>query len=201
MEYHIVPMDHQADLRSNERHRDFLVMRIPDRNNASEISGFLLSFPPKYTSRSPFGRATRPMVANDLQESRLVFVKDYWRPVTSDKEGDIYSILVEHKVPHIATFVKGNDIEGNVTVTDKLRTERWACPTTEMVALHNYRMSLKEVSHRLSGFKLSFEFVYSAADAMEGKASSFNCFFFDTQLLQRMTVLSSMPAFFIVISV
>jgi len=166
-----VPMDHQADLRSNKRHRDFRVMMIPDRNNASESSGFLISYPPKHTSRSPFGRATRPMVAYDLQESRLVFVKDYWRPVTSDKEGDIYSILVEHKVKHIATFGKGNDIQGNVTVTDKLRTESWACPTTEMVVLHNYRMSLEEVGRRLSDFKSSHEFVGSVADAMEGKAS------------------------------
>ena len=177
-------------------------MTIPYRDNASESSDFLISYPPKYTSRSPFGRATRPMVAYDLQESRLVFVKDYWRPVTSDKEGDIYSILVEHKVKHIATFGKGNDIQGNVTVTDKLRTESWACPTTEMVALQNYRMSLKEVGRRLSDFKSSYEFVYSVANAMEGKAPSFGCFFFNTQFaLQRMMVLSSMPVFFIVMSV
>jgi hypothetical protein len=57
-----VPQVHQADLQRNERHRDFRVMTIPDRDNASESSGFLISYPPKYTSRSPFGRATRPMV-------------------------------------------------------------------------------------------------------------------------------------------
>jgi hypothetical protein len=99
------------------------------------------------------------MVAYDLQESRLVFVKDYWRPVGSDKEGDIYSILVEHKVPHIATFGKGNDVRGQCHRYGQLRTEIWACPTTEMVALHNYRMSLKEVGRRLSEFKSSEEFV------------------------------------------
>jgi hypothetical protein len=76
---------------------------------------------------------------------------------------------VEHKVPHIATFCKGNDVEGNVTVTDKLRTEIWACPTTGMVALHNYRMLLKEVGRRLSEFKSSHEFVGSVADVMEGE--------------------------------
>ena len=83
-----------------------------------------------------------------MEESRVVFVKDYWRPVGSDKEGDIYHILVEHKVPHIATFEKGNDVVGNVTITEQLRTESWACPTTNMAALQNYRMSLKEVGLR-----------------------------------------------------
>jgi len=165
-----VPKLDQTDLeRRNERHRDFRVMLIPDREDASQRSEFLISYPPKYTTRSPFGRATRPMVAYDLRESRLVFVKDYWRPVGSDKEGDIYRILVEHKVPHIATFCKGNDIGGNVTVTDNLRMEIWACPTTEMVALYNYRMSLKEVGRSLSEFKSSYEFVGSVADAMEGE--------------------------------
>lgn len=153
----------------NRRHRDFRVMLIPDRDDASQKSKFLISYPPEYTSRSPFGRATRPIVAYDLQESRLVFVKDYWRPVGSDKEGDVYSILVKHKVPHIATFCKGNDVGGNVTITDQLRTRSWACPTSEMVPLHNYRMSLKEVGRRLSEFKSSHEFVRSVADAMEGK--------------------------------
>jgi hypothetical protein len=178
-----VPKADQTDLAGrNKRHRDFRVMLIPDRDHASQNSKFLISYPPMYTSRSPFGRATRPMVAYDLQESRLVFVKDYWRPVESDKEGDIYSILAEHKVPHIATFCKGNDIEGNVTVTDKLRTENWASPTNEMVSLHNYRMSLKEVGRRLSEFKSSSEFVYVFANAMEGKPSPFGCFFFNTHL-------------------
>jgi hypothetical protein len=166
----IVPQLDQTELeKRNERHRDFRVMVIPDRGDANKISKFLISYPPKYVTRSPFGRATRPMVAYDLQESHLVFVKDYWRPVESDKEGDVYRILVEHKVPHIATFCKGNDVGGNVTVTDKLRTEIWACPTTEMVALHNYRMSLKEVGRRLSEFNSSQEFVGSIANAMEGE--------------------------------
>lgn len=30
------------------------------------------------------------MLLFDVEESRLVFVKDYWRPVESDKEGDVY---------------------------------------------------------------------------------------------------------------
>ncbi len=83
-----VPKADQTDLQMcNKCHRDFQFMLIPDRDDVSKNSKFLISYPPKYTSHSPFGRATRPMVAYDLQESRLVFVKDYWRPVGSDKEG------------------------------------------------------------------------------------------------------------------
>jgi len=117
-------------------------MLIPDRDDARKNSRFFISYPPKYTSRSPFGRATRPMLAFDVDESRVVFVKDYWRPVGSDKEGDIYRILVEHKVPH---FEKGNDVVSNFTTIEQLRTASWACSTTDMAALQNYRMSLKEV--------------------------------------------------------
>jgi len=155
--------------KDNNRHREFRIMLIPDRDDASKNSRFFISYPPKYTSRSPFGRATRPMLAFDVDESRVVFVKDYWRSVGTDKEGDIYRILVEHKVPHIATFEKGNDVVGNVTIVEQLRTASWACPTTDMAALQNYRMSLKEVGRRLSRFKSSFEFVCSIAHAMEGK--------------------------------
>ena len=162
----------------NVRHREFRMMLIPDRDDPSKKSGFLISYPPKYTSRSPFGRATRPMLAFDVEASRIVFVKDYWRPVGSDKEGNIYRILVEHKVPHIATFEKGNDVVGNITITDQLRMESWACPTADMAALQNYRMSLKQVGRRLSRFKSFYEFVCSIAHAMEGKEAHYMITFF-----------------------
>lgn len=152
----------------NNRHREFRLMLIPDRDDASQESKFLISYPPKYTSRSPFGRATRPMIAYDLQQSCFVFVKDYWRPIGSDKEGEIYRILAEKKVPHIAPFGNGNDVRGTVTVTDQLRKEKWACSTSEMVALCLYRMSLDTIGRRLTEFKSSQEFVESVADAMEG---------------------------------
>ena len=96
------------------------------------------------------------MLAFDADKSRVVFVKDYWWPVGLDKESDIYRILVEHKVLHIATFERGNDIVGNVTIMEQLRTASWACPTTDMAALQNYRMSSKEVGRCLSRFKSSF---------------------------------------------
>ncbi len=165
-----VPISDQTDLAAyNDRHQEFRLMMIPDRDDASQQSEFLISYPPKYTSRSPFGRATRPMIAHDLQQSRLVFVKDYWRPVGSDKEGEIYRILAEKKVPHIAPFGKGNDVRGRVTVTDRLRKEKWACLTSEMVPLCQYRMSLDTIDRRLTEFKSSREFVSSVADAMEGE--------------------------------
>ncbi len=118
------------------------------------------------------------------------------------KDLDTYSILVEHKVQHIATFGKGNDVGDNVTLTDTIRTGIWACLTTKMVALHNYRMSLKEVGRRLSDFKSSEEFVGSVAEAMEGKeAQTLVTFCYSFVFLQRMMVLSLMLTSFIVISV
>lgn len=177
-----------------ERHHEFRVMLISDRDNASRESEFLISYPPKYPSDSPFGRAY------DLKQSRFVSVKDYWRPVGSDKEGDIYKILVENNVPHIAPFGKGNDVRDNVTVTDQLRNEEWACSAGEMVPLCNYRMSLDEVGRRLNEFKSSREFVGAAvADAMEGKVLIASSLFeYSFVVLQRMILLSEvslMPDF------
>jgi hypothetical protein len=197
-----VPNFNQTKLAdSNDRHREFRLMLIPDRDDASQESEFLISYPPKYTSRSPFGMATRPMIAYDLQQSHFVFVKDYWRPVRSDKEGEIYRILAEKKVPHIAPFGKGNDVPGIVTVTDQLRKEKWACSTSEMVALCLYRMSLDMIGRRLTEFKSSQEFVGSVADAMEGDRLIIPSLLSNTHsfcTLQPMTVLFSMPIFFIV---
>src|SRR6266581_6179253 len=93
---------------NNKCHCEFWVMLIPDCDDGSWESEFLISYPPKYTC-SPFGRATRLMVAYDLKQSCFIFVKDYWRPIGSDKEGDTYKILVENAVPHITPFGKGND--------------------------------------------------------------------------------------------
>ena len=80
---------------ANPAHREFRVLMVPDRDKPQVEKRFVVSFPPKYTARSPFGRATRPMLAFDIEMEEVVFLKDYWRADVDgmEKEGDIYGIL------------------------------------------------------------------------------------------------------------
>jgi hypothetical protein len=77
-------LDCSDDLKiRNPHHREFHMMMIPDRDDTTEHA-FLISYPPRYTYRSPFGRDTRPIRAYDMEKKKIVFVKDYWRPDVQD---------------------------------------------------------------------------------------------------------------------
>jgi hypothetical protein len=57
----------------NPAHREFCIITVPDRDDPKFETPFIISFPPKYTTRSPFGRATRPMLAFNMETSEVVF--------------------------------------------------------------------------------------------------------------------------------
>jgi hypothetical protein len=157
----------------NPAHREFRALMVPDRDDPSVETRFIISFPPKYTARSPFGRATRPMLAFDVEAGEIVFLKDYWRADVDGmkKEGEIYERLESNRVPNIAPFGKGNDVRDHATLTHTLRNEKWACRSRKMVLLVQYRMTLNVVGRHLASFKSSWEFVSAIADAMAGKTS------------------------------
>jgi hypothetical protein len=158
----------------NPSHREFRAMMVPDREDPGVETRFIISFPPKYTARSPFGRATRPMLAFDVEAGEIVFLKDYWRADVDGvmKEGEIYERLESNCVPNIAPFGKGNDVRDHTTLTHTLRDEKCACKSREMVLLRHYPMSLDVVARPLILFESSREFVGAIADAMEGKTYS-----------------------------
>jgi len=155
----------------NPAHREFRIIMVPDRDDPTVETPFIISFPPKYTARSPFGRATRPMLAFNTETGEIVFLKDYWRADVDgmEKEGDIYALLESRSVPNIAPFGKGNDVRDHTTLTHTLRNEKWVCWSRVMVLLSQYRMSLDVVARHLVLFKSSKEFVSAIADAMAGK--------------------------------
>ena len=134
---------------------------VPDRDNPAVETPFIISFPPKYTARSPFGRATRPILAFNMETREIVFLKYYWRADVDDmkKEGEIYALLESKVVPNIAPFGKGNDVRRHTTLTQTLRNEKWACWSRIMVLLSQYRMSLEVVARLLTSFKSSREFM------------------------------------------
>jgi hypothetical protein len=190
--------------KDNPAHREFRILMVPDRDVPEVEKRFVVSFPPKYKARSPFGRATRPMLAFDMEKRKIVFLKDYWRTAADgmEKEGEIYALLESHGVPNIAPFGKGNDVRDHTTVTHTLRDEEWACWSKDMVVLRHYRMSLEVVARPLTSFYSSRELVSAMADAMQGK-TSFAHFtrMTDSRFPQRISMPTSMLISFIVTSV
>jgi hypothetical protein len=146
---------------------------VPNRNNLEVKTPFIISFPPKYTPHLPFGRATRPMLAFNMETKEIIFLKDYWRADVDsmEKEGEIYALLEAKGVPNIAPFGKGNNVRHHTTLMPTLRNEKWACWSRAMVPLSQYRMSLDIVARLLTSFKSSREFISAIADAMTGKTS------------------------------
>jgi hypothetical protein len=188
--------DFESRLRKdNPAHREFRILMVPDRGKPQVEKRFVISFPPKYEAGSPFGRATRPMLAFDMETRKIVFLKDYWRIDADgmDKEGEIYALLESNGVPNIAPFGKGNDIRDHTTVTHTLRDEEWACWSEDMVVLRHYRMSLDIVARPLTSFRSSKGFVSAIADAMEGKTSFADITHIsNSRLPQRISMLTSM---------
>jgi hypothetical protein len=166
-----------ATLKANSAHYEFRKLMVPDRDDPSKESPFLISYPPRYDARSPFSRATRGMLAFDLTNNRIVYLKDYWRPNVSNmqKEGEIYRILKRKNVRNIAPFGMGNDVRGHQTLTQSYVDAPWAVSTKGIICLSHYRMTLDAVGRPLTEFHSSHEFISAIADAMEGDIFLFLC--------------------------
>jgi hypothetical protein len=126
---------------------------------------------PRYTSRSPFGRATRVFFAYDTGSKKQVFLKDYWRvdEPGMEKEGDIYGELKKHGVRHIAPFDCGGDVNNYYTLAHTLKQEDWGQTKIDISCYRPYRMVLSTILRDLLSFRSSREYVKAIADAMEGE--------------------------------
>jgi len=89
-------------------------MTINDCDDSVIQKSFLISYPQDFTVCSPFGRVTWGMRGCDLDlersTSKIVYIKDYWRPEGGEKEGEIHWSLEEKNVPNIPRFYCGNDV-------------------------------------------------------------------------------------------
>ena len=113
--------------RHNSLHEEFRQMTINDRDDPVIQKSFLILYPQDFTVRLPFGRATWGMRGCDLDlersTSKMVYIKDYWRPEGGEKEGEIYRSLKEKNVPNIPRFYCGNDacheVRRNIVVQER----------------------------------------------------------------------------------
>ena len=172
-------------------------MTINDRDDPAIQKSFLISYPQDFTARSPFGRATRGMRGCDLDlersMSKMVYIKDYWRPEGGEKEGEIYWSLEEKNVPSIPRFYCGNDVchevhRNNVVQErrdnpvevhrDNVPQEaRKTVPQPKTHSVIHYWMALDRVGRKLTDFRSTRELVTAIADAMEG-SSVLACVYF-----------------------
>ncbi|KAK0215093.1 hypothetical protein IW262DRAFT_1278074 [Armillaria fumosa] len=132
---------------------------------------------------SPFGRSTRRSLAIDLDcvdlrdpkkpPAGLLFMKDYWRedsPRTA-KESDIYHLLAQHQVPHVAEMETGGDIPNMVTLTQEyVQVES----EIGLLILQAHRIFLRTIGRDLKTFCNVKDLVICIADAMEAHQAAFD---------------------------
>lgn len=102
------------------------------------------------------GRCTKGFVAFDLENNRLCFVKDYWRPLAQlvHPEWEVYIRLKEHNVRCVATAIAGGDVGApnnpQVTVTDQ---HFQGDPNSFSVGRVHCRLVTKEVGRTLDTYR------------------------------------------------
>ncbi|KAK0435391.1 hypothetical protein EV421DRAFT_1835860 [Armillaria borealis] len=132
---------------------------------------------------SPFGRSTRRSLAVDLDSpdlgdpkkpyGGLLFMKDYWREdsLRTIKESDIYHLLAQHNVPHVAKMETG----GDVTITQlHARALPNQLPGNRLPTLQAHRIFLKTIGRDLTTFCSVKGLVTCVADAMKAHQVAFD---------------------------
>jgi len=160
--------------RHNELHEGFRQMTINDRDDPTIQKTFLISYPQDFMARSPFGRATQGMRGCDLDlegnRSKMVYIRDYWRPEGGEKEGEIYRSLEEKNVPNIPRFYCGNNVCHEVCRNNVPQEVHKTVPQPKTHSVVHYRMALDRVGKKLTEFRFTRKLVTAIADAMEGSS-------------------------------
>ncbi len=131
---------------------------------------------------SPFGRSTRRSLVVDLDSpdledpkkpyGGLLFMKDYWRedspPIV--KESDIYDLLAQYDVPHVAKMETGGDVPNMVTITQQhARALSNQFLKNRLLTLKAHRIFLQTIGRDLTTFCSVKSLVTCIADAMKGE--------------------------------
>jgi hypothetical protein len=136
-----------------------------------KISYYIGGRPTFKANASPTGRATRTFLVYDLENKRVVFLKDTWRIDMANvvKEGEIYESLHNAHVSHIAPLLCAGDVPLHRTRTQDLSTKPWTGPIERSLRPHHhYRLVLGVVGRDLTSFDSTWEMVNSIRDAVQG---------------------------------
>ncbi|KAI0043611.1 hypothetical protein FA95DRAFT_370232 [Auriscalpium vulgare] len=125
------------------------------------------------------GRATAGYIALDVQTGACVYLKESWRLVSPDleKEGNVYRLLHEKGVPHIAPLVCAGDVLSDgrpqCTTAHTYKTARWACKTRTLVPHVHYRIVLGIVGTALDTFSCTRDLCVAIRDAAEAHVRAY----------------------------
>ncbi|KAI0037326.1 hypothetical protein FA95DRAFT_1507078, partial [Auriscalpium vulgare] len=123
------------------------------------------------------GRGTVGFIAFDLQHNSCVWVKDSWRIVLLEKEGDIYRMLHAHEVPHIPELLCAGDVlvGGHIqeTLVESLREAKWACMLKSLTHHVHYRQAWKTIGTKLSVFSSTKQLCEAVRDAIIAHSVAF----------------------------
>jgi hypothetical protein len=150
-----------------------LVKFAVHNDNNGEISYYIGGKPTFKANASPTGRATCTFLVYDLENKRVVFLKDTWRIDLANvvKEGEIYQSLHKANVSHIAPFVCGGDIPHHRTCTQDFTSKHWARLIERSLRPHqHYRVVLGVVGRDLTSFDSTWEMVNAIRDAVQGSS-------------------------------
>ena len=142
---------------------------------------------PVWHTDALFGRCTFGYIAYDVAGSRLVYLKDFWRPDLPDiqKEGDVYRELHDAQVPNIPMLGPAGDVPLSLDrehiipfSSQRTRTQHYVkesglgyewCPGRPRVdPLVHYRLVLETLGHPLNTFKSTRQLCEVIRDAIVG---------------------------------
>ncbi|GJE86480.1 hypothetical protein PsYK624_025600 [Phanerochaete sordida] len=113
------------------------------------------------------GRCTRGYIAYDIEHDRLVFLKDQWRSLfNKHTELETYRRLHEKKVNYIATLLAGEEMQSQITATQKYWRDMRGKIHTRIVTkeiglpLEDYTDAqelLTVIQHAMTGHKEAWE--------------------------------------------
>ncbi len=125
---------------------------------------------------SPFGRSTRRGIVMRLSDSRVLYLKDYWREdsALTLKESEIYERLALHNVENVAEMAAGGDVDGMETIGHQYAGAAWVHWITPLRirALSAHRILLLTLGRDLLTFPTAKSLVKCVADAMKGQSFS-----------------------------
>ncbi|KAJ3491200.1 hypothetical protein NLI96_g876 [Meripilus lineatus] len=120
---------------------------------------------PRALGRGVLGRATRGYIAYDMDNKRLVFLKDYWQPVSTSyhSELDTYTKLKQAGVENIATPLGGGRLE-HKTITQEYLSE---VQGASYGGREHYRFAVLEIGIPLEEYEEPLEMVTAILDAVQ----------------------------------
>ncbi|KAI5115112.1 hypothetical protein M0805_002833 [Coniferiporia weirii] len=85
---------------------------VPTRSSTGLSKSYYIGTLPKHKVRSLVGRSSRGCPVYDLERNKIYYMKDTWRIQSPHllREGEIYKILEENRVPYIAPLVNEGDV-------------------------------------------------------------------------------------------